>query len=228
MNTLNQSASFGDANTNDANTIEWFFDFISPYAYIQHKQLQKRDADLNVVYRPVLFAGLLKHWGHLGPAEIPLKREMTYQYCHWYAEKENIPYKTPPAHPFNPLPWLRLCISQSNEPSLLGDIFDTIWGKGLDPTDPMVWQTVCEKNDIDNASEHIALPWVKQTLKDNTDRAIALGLFGVPTILAKGKLFWGCDMTEMAFVHMVDSDTFETDEYRRLATLPHAPGLQRK
>ena len=58
----------------------WYFDVISPYAYLQHNQLDNLPTELEIERKPVLFAGLLDHWGHLGPAEIPKKRTFTYRY----------------------------------------------------------------------------------------------------------------------------------------------------
>lgn len=52
---------------------DWYFDFISPFAYLQFVRLGEL-AGARLRLRPVLFAGLLQHWGQLGPAEIPAKR----------------------------------------------------------------------------------------------------------------------------------------------------------
>ncbi len=204
------------------NDIEWYFDFISPFAYLQHKRLEARVSPDAIVYKPVLFAGLLKHWSSKGPAEIPVKRALTYQYCHWLAKKEGIPFKTPPAHPFNPLPALRLAISQHCRAALISEIFDVIWGKGLDITDPDVWQALIVRLQIPDAEVQIVQPWVKEALKDNTRLAIERGLFGVPTMIVKDKLFWGHDMTEMALDCRTDPQQFASEEYKRLENLPIA------
>ena len=82
---------------------DWYFDFLSPFSYLQLVQFDRLPPDLEITYRPVLFAGLLGHWEHKGPAEIPAKRVHTYRWCHWYAARHGIPFRMPPAHPFNPL-----------------------------------------------------------------------------------------------------------------------------
>lgn len=51
--------------------IKWYFDFISPYSYLHLKQFGRLPPDLEIEYVPILFAGVLKHYGHKGPAEIP-------------------------------------------------------------------------------------------------------------------------------------------------------------
>ena len=86
---------------------EWFFDFISPYAYLQFHQLRRLPDDIDVRFRPVLFAGLLNHWGQLGPAEILAKKRHTFLLTRWRAQKLGLPFRPPPRHPFNPLTLLR-------------------------------------------------------------------------------------------------------------------------
>ena len=58
----------------------WFFDFISPFANLQQAQIPNLTTDLHVTPVPVVFGGLLKHWGHIGPAEIPRKRRLVYRF----------------------------------------------------------------------------------------------------------------------------------------------------
>ena len=115
--------------------IDWYFDFISPFAYFQHLQLLefldgRTDVQLN--YQPILFAGLLKANGHKGPAEIPAKRLFTYRYCYWYAKQNNIPFNMPAAHPFNPLTLLRLAIVESNAPAVVSKLFTHVWVNSKD------------------------------------------------------------------------------------------------
>jgi 2-hydroxychromene-2-carboxylate isomerase len=90
---------------------DWYFDVVSPYAYLQLMQFDRLPDDLEVTFKPVLFAGLLGHWEHKGPAEIPAKRRQTYRYCHWLAGKRGLPFRVPPRHPFNPLAILRLTVA---------------------------------------------------------------------------------------------------------------------
>src|ERR1700694_5840015 len=87
---------------------DWYFDFVSPFSYLQCEQLPTLERSVRIRYRPGLFAGLLKAPGHKGPAEIASKRRFTYRFVVWQAAKLGIPLKFPAAHPFNPLPLLRL------------------------------------------------------------------------------------------------------------------------
>jgi 2-hydroxychromene-2-carboxylate isomerase len=62
-----------------------YFDFISPFGYLYFKMLDRLPAEIELEFKPVLFAGLLKHWEHKGPAEIPGKRKFTYRFVQWKA-----------------------------------------------------------------------------------------------------------------------------------------------
>ena len=91
-------------------TVTMYLDFISPYAYLAFETLppQLAGLDVTVRYEPILFAGLLKHHGQLGPAEIASKREWTYRQVLWLAREAQVPLAMPARHPFNPLALLRL------------------------------------------------------------------------------------------------------------------------
>src|SRR5579872_3558241 len=79
----------------------WYFDFISPFAYLQFSRFSQLPADLRVTIKPVLFAGLLQHHGHKGPAEIPSKRRFVYRFFKWQAARRGVPFNMPPVHLFN-------------------------------------------------------------------------------------------------------------------------------
>ncbi len=200
--------------------VAWYFDFISPFAYLQCERLDRLPQHIEIEYRPILFAGLLNHWGHKGPAEIPSKRRFTYRQALWIARRDGIPFRAPTAHPFNPLGALRLAIALGCKAEIVRAIFRSIWAEGSRPDDPDCWTTLVERLDAFDASKRIAGPDVKSALRANTEEAIALGVFGVPTIAAEGELFWGYDTTDMAAAYIEDPLAFEDNEMRRLDTLP--------
>jgi len=202
--------------------IDWYFDFISPFAYIQHVMLANNHPEVEVNPIPVVFGGLLQHHTHKGPAEIPLKRIMTYRYCQWYADKHDIPLRFPDVHPFRPILPLRLCISQGSTPQIISAIFNTIWVEGKDLNDANNLQNFCEQHGIGEVEQAVSRQDVKDQLKQNTDQAIALGAFGVPTISVKGELFWGVDMLELAVAYLEHPDMFESEKYSRLTSLQSA------
>ena len=108
----------------------WYFDFISPYSYLHLKQFHRLPAGFEVEYVPVLFAGLLKHYEHKGPAEIAPKRSYMYRQLVWLAADLGIPFKFPPAHPFNPIHALRLVLAAGPTRAHVETAFDMVWGKG--------------------------------------------------------------------------------------------------
>ena len=117
-------------------SVTWYFDFVSPFAYLCLHRLKELPPEVAIEYRPVLFAGLLNHWGQKGPAELPTKRRYTYRWSHWWAHRLGIPFRYPAAHPFNPLHHLRLAIACGSTPEAIRRIFDAIWIGGFDAADP--------------------------------------------------------------------------------------------
>ncbi len=205
-----------------ARQADWYFDFVSPYAYLQLEAFHRLPDDLVVAMKPVLFAGLLGHWEHKGPAEIPAKRRQTYRYCHWLAAKRGIPFKTPPRHPFNPLAVLRLAVTLDGEPAAVRAIFHHIWGTGHDGQDPASLGALAAALGVDDLAGRIGDPEVKQRLRANTDEAIRRGVFGVPTFALGDELFWGEDVTEMMLDYLADPELFRRGDLARLGTLPVA------
>lgn len=201
-------------------TLDWYFDFLSGFAYLQLKQLKDLPGDVSVSYRPMLFAGLLQHHETKGPAQIPRKRVYTYRHWVWQARRANVPFRMPPTHPFPPLPPLRLAIALGNDGAAIETIFDHIWRDGEDVGDPGGWARLTDKLGVADAEALIADQGVKDQLRRNTESAVELGLFGVPTAVVDGELFWGQDSTPMLFAYLENPDLFEDDEMSRAANLP--------
>lgn len=199
---------------------DWYFDFVSPYAYLQLMQFGRLPENLEIRYRPVLFAGLLKHWGQKGPAEIPGKRLQTYRECQWRADRAGIPFKFPDQHPFNPLRALRLCIALGAEPAVVGAIFAFIFadGRGVQSEDD--WEALTLRLGVDDADALIADPQVKDALRENTEEALRRGVYGVPTFAVGDALFWGSDMTDMLLNYLADPALFSRGEMARIDALP--------
>jgi 2-hydroxychromene-2-carboxylate isomerase len=201
---------------------DWYFDFVSPFSYLQCEQLPSLERMLRVRYKPVLFAGLLKAYEHKGPAEIPTKRRFTYRFVVWQAKRLGIPLKFPAAHPFNPLPLLRLAIAADCDPDAVRRIFRFVWRDGRIGDLPIEWAELKAELGLADAETRIATPEVKQALRRNTDEAIARGVFGVPTLAVGEELFWGADATEMAADFVARGCNFDDPEMDRVAALPAA------
>jgi 2-hydroxychromene-2-carboxylate isomerase len=130
--------------------VDWYFDFISPFSYLQSELLHLLPADLEVRFKPVLFAGLLNYWDNKGPAEIPPKRTWTFEHCAWLAHQHKIPMTLPAQHPFNPLPLLRLCVSLGSTAEVVHRLFRYVWREGRLPTDADHWQALLRRAERGN------------------------------------------------------------------------------
>ena len=201
-------------------TLDWYFDFVSPYAYLQHAVFPALPDGVEVRRKPVLLAALLNRAGTLGPAEIPGKREFTYRQVLWLADRHRVPIRIPPRHPFNPLAVLRLAIALEASPAIVRRIFDFIWAEGRDPSDPTEFDALAQVLKVVDAQSLIADPAVKARLRRNTDEAIAAGAWGVPTFVVDGLCFWGFDAGDMLLDYLAVPSRFSTGEYVRIASLP--------
>lgn len=213
------SKSVDQASTMHQNA-RWFFDFVSPFSYLQFRTLHRLPDSLELNLTPVLFAGLLAHWGQKGPAEISPKRVDTYRYCRWYATNSNIPFKMPPAHPFNPLPFLRLAVALDCEPEIVKVIFHYIWAKGKPAHTTEGFLDLSSSLGINDPELVISNTGAKDILRRNTDSAIAAGIYGVPTTLINEERFWGIDQTQMMLDYLDNPQLVEAPEMKRLINLP--------
>ena len=199
---------------------DWYFDFVSPFAYLQSEELHRFSGKLRIRLRPVLFAGVLDAHGQKGPAEIAGKRAFTYKFVVWRAKTLGIPLKFPPEHPFNPLALLRLAIACDCRPEAVQRIFRFVWRDGRLPDLPIEWAELTHGLGVDDAQARIADPAVKDALRANTNEALARGVFGVPTLAIGEELFWGADATGMALDYLAAGGRYDDPEYTRVAALP--------
>lgn len=200
--------------------IDWYFDFISPFAYLQFEKLRRDRPDFEFTPKPVLLAPLLNHWGTIGPAEVPVKRVFTYRFVLWQARRWDIPLRFPPAHPFNPLAALRLALAAGTRHDAIAAIFGHLWSEGRAGDTPAALADVAAGLGIDDIASTISAPDVKAALAANGRDALAAGVFGVPTFVVDGYLFWGVDATPMLFDYLDDPETFDDGAMRALADLP--------
>ena len=201
-------------------TVTWYFDFVSPFAFICLHRLKELPAGLAIEYRPVLFAGLLNHWGQKGPAELPDKRRYTYRWSHWWANSLGIPLRFPAAHPFNPLHHLRLALAGGSKPEAVRKIFDAIWTTGEDAADARRFAALSQALGV--TRENLESAEVKNALRKNTEEAAQRGVFGVPTFEVDGELFWGADSIGFLKDFLENPSVVKNREMQRLDCLPVA------
>jgi 2-hydroxychromene-2-carboxylate isomerase len=176
--------------------IVFWFDPISPFACLAFLHLPQALAGCTytVDYKPLLFAGLLNHWGQKGPAEIEPKRDWTYRHIAWLAHQHGIALQMPAAHPFNPLPLLRLALAAGPNRRVVEAVMRHVWRDGADAGDAA--RIAALTRELAPAREPSS-DEVKAELRANTDAAIARGVFGVPTFELDGRLFWGLEALPM-------------------------------
>ncbi len=199
-------------------TIDWYFDFISPYAYLQSYSLNDFVMDAVVQCKPILFAGLLNHWGQKGPAEIPGKRVWTFEDITWKAHTCGIALTLPPAHPFVPLQLLRLCILFDSKLDVVQRLFQFVWKEGKSPADEAAWAELLEEFQV--KPDELDDPELKQALRDNTNEAIARGVFGVPTCAIGERLIWGFEANDMVRAALADDPFFSSAALQAAHALP--------
>ena len=182
--------------------LDFYFDPVSPYVWLAARGLSRiEEAGVRVRFVPVLFAGLLKAHGNLGPAEVPAKRVYLFRDVMREAARRGLPFAGPPGHPFNPLAALRMCTALQDDDArrALALVFIAgCWEDGEDIGDAAVLARLADKAGFDGQAllARAATPHVKQALAAATEAAVAGGVFGVPTFRLDGQLFWGGDRTE--------------------------------
>ncbi len=160
--------------------VDFWYDFLSPFSYIAFARLGELPPDVRVTLKPVLFAGLLGHWGNTGPAELAPKRKYMYRWCHWWANSLGIPFRFPAQQPFNRL---------------------------------------AHELGIDDVEARLKDPRLKDTLRLNTETAVAAGVFGVPSYLAGSEVFWGTDALDFFKAWLADPALLNDPEIARLDAL---------
>jgi 2-hydroxychromene-2-carboxylate isomerase len=211
--------------------IDFWFDALSPYAWLAFDRLPQALEGLNVVvnYQPVLLAGLLAHWGQKGPAEITPKRDWTYRQVLWLAQQQGTPLQLPQPHPFNPLALQRLAVAAApagGTPSrrTVDLLFRHVWCRdGADPNAPAALAALQASVAPlrDPAGEE-----VKAELRARTEAGVALGLFGVPTLVFDGRAFFGLDALPMLRAALEGDAWFDGPAWDDAGRQP--PGLQRR
>jgi 2-hydroxychromene-2-carboxylate isomerase len=199
--------------------VSFYFDYMSPYAYLAWKQLPEVCAarDAEITPRPVLYAALLDHWGQLGPGEIPPKGLHNMKHCLRLAALAGIPISVPRYLPFNPLAALRVSlavVSGADQRRVIDAIFSAGWADGGDLGDRATLAAALDGVGLDGDGllTRTDDPEVKRTLREETEKAIARGVFGVPTMVVADELFWGVDQFEFLAMYLDGNDPLRSVE----------------
>ncbi|MFY8044299.1 MAG: 2-hydroxychromene-2-carboxylate isomerase [Rhodoferax sp.] len=204
--------------------ITFYLDFISPYAYLAFEELPcaLQGLSYSVTYKPMLFAALLKHHGQLGPAEIGPKRDWTYRQVQWLAHERGIALDMPAAHPFNPLGLLRLAVASQAQglPNryVCETLFRHVWTGGADAADSGRLATLAAQLAPERDPSG---PDVKEQLKDHAEEASAAGVFGVPSMVVDGRVFWGLDALPMLRQYLEGNPWFHDSPWNAVQQVPY-------
>lgn len=183
-------------------TVRMYVDPISPFVWLATKQVPRIEAaGVQVEMVPVLFAAMLNHHGLVGPAEVPAKRVLTFRDVMRQADAQGLEFVGPPGHPFNPLPMLRMATAiggRSERIAFVTAVMAACWEQGQDAQDFTVLARVARDCGLDGEALTAAAgtPEVKAELARATEQAIKDGVFGVPSFVYEGELFWGADRVE--------------------------------
>jgi len=204
-----------------------YFDYVSPYAYIAWRQLPAIAARHGqpVEPVPVVFGALLGAHGTKGPAEVVAKRRYILSDVYRKARRAGIPFTLPPAHPFNPLLALRassLALPEGAQVRLIDALFAAVWETGEGIEAPGAVSRIATSVGLDGeAIERAAsAPDVKARLRTQTDEAVAAGVFGVPTVVVEGELFWGVDALDLLDGFLEHRDSVPAELVARWEALP--------
>tara|TARA_B100001121_G_scaffold294975_1_gene299000 strand:+ start:182 stop:760 length:579 start_codon:yes stop_codon:yes gene_type:complete len=183
-------------------SIDFYFDFISPYSYIAHKKIINLKQRSNFKYKAILLGGLHNLAEVTPPAFNERKMKNMKDDCILISKKNGIPFQWNEKFPINSLNLMRgfLVIDDSKKNKFIDLCFDAYWKDNLDISIKENVQKIltdCEINH-DLFEKEIKNQKIKDKLKDLTSEAFKLDIFGAPSFLVNNKLFWGQDRLEYA------------------------------
>ena len=200
-------------------TATFYYDIVSPFAYLYLKQRSRLEYKLDIKPVPVLLGGLLRATENKGPGEIAAKRPHTYQFCVWQAEKLGIPFRFPEHHPFMTVTAQRLLVEQNADWTMVERAFDYVWVKGKDPN--LSWPEFCNYLGLTADTPKPDSAQVKAQLIANTNQAKAAGAFGVPALVVDQHCFWGVDTIDWVLDYLARPGMFTEPAYAYASNVPN-------
>ncbi len=184
---------------------DFYFDFVSPYSFLAHKEIIKIEKinKVKIRYKPILLGGLHNLHGIKAPAFIPAKAKHMIRDCKLIAEKNNIKFKFNSYFPIRSLNLMRgvLIAEEDNYKSYyIDNIFNAIWQDGLNMNDESIIQKILKNLNVNPKTFQLrsASSSIKDSLRKKTNEAYEKGIFGAPSFISNNKIFWGQDRLEFA------------------------------
>tara|TARA_B110001452_G_C15157761_1_gene402764 strand:+ start:457 stop:1032 length:576 start_codon:yes stop_codon:yes gene_type:complete len=182
-------------------SIDFFFDFISPYSYLAHKKIKTfKKENINFTYKPVLLGGLHNLQGITAPAFIKAKLKHMINDCNLIAKKNDFDFTWNSKFPINSLSIMRGYLFIDNKELYLDTFFNAYWKDDLDISNEEVLTKLIKKCNIDSNSffKGIKKQSIKDELTNATKDAHDNEIFGAPSFVVNNKLFWGQDRLKFA------------------------------
>ena len=184
-------------------SFDFYFDFVSPYSFLAHKEIVKieKKNSVKIRYKPILLGGLHNLHGIKAPAFIPAKAKHMIRDCKLIAEKNKIKFKFNSYFPIRSLNLMRgvFVAEEDNFKSYyIDNIFDSIWQDGLNMNDDNIVQKVLKNLNVNPKTFFLrsSSSSIKDLLRKRTTEAYEKGIFGAPTFVSNNKIFWGQDRIE--------------------------------
>ena len=185
-------------------SIDFYFDFISPYSYLAYKKLKKINLDnkININYKPILLGGLHKLSGITAPAFNERKMKNMKNDCKLVANKNDIEFQWNTKFPINTLTLMRgyIAIDEETKNNFFDICFDYYWKDNVDISDKKILSKILELSELDEKEFFLKTQdeKIKDELKKLTNDAFQKDIFGAPTFVVNNKIFWGQDRLEYA------------------------------
>ncbi len=184
-----------------SNYIDFYFDFISPYAFIAYKNIIKIE-QIKFNYKPILLGGLHNLVDITAPAFNKFKLKNMKNDCELISKKNKISFIWNSKFPINSLDIMRgyLTVEESKKKEYLETFFNAYWQNDTDLTDEKNIIHLLENLSINNEDffKSISKQEIKEELKNCTSEAFKKEIFGAPTFIVNNKIFWGQDRLDYA------------------------------
>ena len=185
-------------------SIDFYFDFISPYSYLAYKKIKSLN-NLNnykIIYKPILLGGLHNLGGITAPAFNVRKMKNMKNDCELIAKKNKIIFKWNDKFPINSLYLMRgyLVLSEKLKEKYFEVCFDNYWKENTDISSEESIHKILDLCSINKTDffKNINDKKIKDQLKELTNLAFQKDIFGAPTFVVNNKIFWGQDRLEYA------------------------------
>ena len=186
-------------------SFDFYFDFISPYSFLAHKEIIKieKKNSVKIKYKPILLGGLHNLHGIKAPAFIPAKAKHMIRDCKLIAEKNKIKFKFNSYFPIRSLNLMRgVFVAEEDDYKsyYIDTIFNAIWQDGLNMNDENVIEKILKNLNVNPKTFLLrsASSSIKDSLRKRTNEAYEKGIFGAPSFVSNNKIFWGQDRIEFA------------------------------